>query len=197
MTDTNGQGDREIPVDQAEIDAIDAQAQRAQASAQFDLKGRLLRTVVTTKDYLAGAEPFDLIQGLDKGGVVNLGTLAGEIYSVEKKTTEWQGKELTSYWLNGTFQAVVASTGEVFTGGQAILPKAYGVQVYNAFKDAGVTMVTLGCSIGLRLASRTIPYEWVVRDHMLHASTARVAAISDNLGQLLGLTPPTPVKRIA
>jgi hypothetical protein len=62
--------------------------------------------------------------------------------------------------------------------------------VYNAFKDLGVRMITLGCTVGLRLSGRTgIPYEWVVRDHMMQASTQRVTAISNQLGAMLGLKP--------
>jgi hypothetical protein len=194
---------REIPI---EIDEIEAAEKAARAgpveAATFDPQGRLLRTVITTKDFLAGNDAFEYINGLEKGSVFNLGTLAGEIYSVDKKSSEYKGAELTSYWLNGVFQAVVAETGEVFQAGQAILPKSYGVQVYNAFKDLGVSNVTLGATIGLRLSGRTgIPYEWVVRDHMAQASTTRVAAISDKLGTLLGIAGsaaiPAPQKKIA
>jgi hypothetical protein len=197
MTDTNAQDGREIPVEGDEIDAAQAAANEGAAGGTFDAHGRLARTVITTKDFLAGAEAFDLIQGLGRGQIANLGTLAGEIYSVEKKKTDWQGKELESYWLNGTFQAVVASTGEVFNAGQVILPKAYGLQVHNAFKDLGVTMVTVACTVGLRTSGRTIPYEWVVRDHIASAATARVSAMSDKLGALLGLAPPAAIKRLA
>jgi hypothetical protein len=202
MTDQNSF--RDIPIEGDEIDAALAAAKRHEATppaaaihegdtegtATFDAAGRLLRTVITTKDFLAGSDAFTFVNGLPKGSVATLGTLAGEIYGVEKKVSDWQGKQLTSYWLKGTFEAVVASTGEVFTAGEAILPRAYGVQVYNAFKDLGVRMITLGCTVGLRLSGRTgIPYEWVVRDHMMQGSTQRVSAISQQLGQTLGIKP--------
>jgi hypothetical protein len=202
MTDQNSF--RDIPIEGDEIDAALAAAKRHEATppaaaihegdtegtATFDAAGRLLRTVITTKDFLAGSDAFTFVNGLPKGSVATLGTLAGEIYGVEKKVSDWQGKQLTSYWLKGTFEAVVASTGEVFMAGEAILPRAYGVQVYNAFKDLGVRMITLGVTVGLRLSGRTgIPYEWVVRDHMMQASTQRVTAISNQLGAMLGLKP--------
>jgi hypothetical protein len=202
MSDVTG---REIPIEHGEIDAASEAAQAIRnveparsevEEAQFDARGRIARTVITTKDYLAGAEAFDIIQGLDKGAIATLGTLAGEIYSVEKKQSEYQGKHLTSYWLNGVFQAVVGSTGEVFNAGQAILPKSYGVQVYNVFKDLGVTSVALACTIGLRHAGRNIPHEWVVTDHMRNATVSRVAAMSDHLQSYLGSSP-APAKRIA
>ena len=200
MSDIHSQDGREIPVEQDEIDAAAAQAQ-TEPAGQFDAQGRLARTVITTKDFLAGGEAFDVVNGLGRGAVAMLGTLAGKIHSVEKKEKEYpagSGTMLTSYWLNGNFQAVVASTGEVFNAGQAILPKAYGVQVYNAFKDLGVIGARCGVTVGLRLSGRSgIPYEWIVRDHMPSAETAEVAAMSDQLGSLLGLEGPKAHKRIA
>ena len=197
---------REIPVELDEIDAAQVVAlDRKTAAAQFDAEGRLLRTVITTKDFLAGTETFDHINGLAKGQVAYLGTLAGEIYSCEKTEKEYsfgggETKLLTSYWLNGVFEAVVASTGEVFQAGQAILPKNYGVQCYNAFRDLGVTSITLGVAVGLRRSTRPnapVPHEWVVRDHMQQAATSRVSAISKQLGVTLGLAAPEAQKRLA
>jgi hypothetical protein len=183
MTTLNNQDGRDLLIEPGEIEAADAAAQ-----VEFNREGRLARTVITTKDFLADALPADLIAGVAKGTVVTLGTIAGEIYSAEKRQGEYQGKTLESIWLNGVFQAVVGSTGEVFTAGQAILPKSYGVQVLNAFKDLGVTAITLACTVGLRPSGRPIPYEWVVRDHVAHAAASRVAAVSDRLQALVGQT---------
>lgn len=188
---------REIPIDADDIEggSIAARAMSARRGApqeaSFDAQGRLLRTVITTKDFLAGSAAFDHVNGLAPGSVTPLGSLAGLIYSVEKKTSDWQGKTLTSYWLNGTFEARIFATGEIFQAPQAILPRAYGLQVYNAFRDLGVGEITVGCTIGLRLSGRTgIPYEWVVTDHMAAASQKRVTVISDQLAALAGNTKP-------
>ncbi len=206
---------REIPVDLDDIEGASISARALSGmgggrnrgpvqEATFDERGHLLRTVITTKDFLAGSAAFDHVNGLAPGSVATLGSLAGLIYSVEKKTSEWQSKILTSYWLNGTFDARIFLTGEVFQAPQAILPKAYGLQVYNAFRELGVGEVTVGCTIGLRLSGRTgIPYEWVVRDHMAAASAKRVSAISDQLAAVMGdtkpafLSAPPKQKRIA
>jgi hypothetical protein len=195
MTAENEQG-LEIPIEPDEIEANAHAAQAGQASAQFDATGRLARTVITTKDFLAGADSFEYVNGLGRGEIAFLGTLAGEIYSVQRKESEWQGKQLESYWLSGHFQAVVRSTGEVFTASEAILPKSYAKQIANAFKDLGVIVATCQVVVGLRLSGRPgIPYEWVVRDHVTMASHIRVAAMSDQLQGLLSLDP--PLKRLA
>jgi hypothetical protein len=169
--------------------------------ATFDEHGHLLRTVITTKDFLAGAEAFDYVNGLAKGSVATLGTLAGQIYGVEKKSSEWQGKMLTSYWLRGTFQAQIGVTGEVVRAPQAILPKAYGIQVMDAFQHLGIGVATVGVTVGLRLSGRPgIPYEWVVTDHMIADTTKVVANISNQLAGLIGkpaLPAPPKQKRIA
>ena len=193
----------EIAADAAEIDAAAiVAAQTSPTAGTFDQQGRLIRSVITTKDFLSGREAFDIISGLTvPGQIAVLGSLAGEIYSAEARTKEYNGEMLTSFWLNGEFEAVVADTGEVFNAGQAILPRAYGGKVYRAFQDLGVTMIELACVIGVRRASRTIPYEWIVRDHVVHAAQSRVTANSHKLQALLGignaaLPAPTEKKRI-
>lgn len=180
----------EITIEQGEIEAAASMAIAAESEATFDRQGRLLRTVITTKDFLAGREAFDFVNGLSKGTIVTLGTLAGLIRSVESREKEYpagSGVMLKSYWLHGTFEAVI-SNGEVLQAAQAILPRKYGVQVYNAFRDTSVQEITVGVSIGLALSGRAgIPYEWSVRDHMTVPAIKRVAAISAQLGELLGV----------
>jgi hypothetical protein len=199
MSEQSTVSPREIPIEDGEIEAVTVVRG---APPPLDAQGRVLRTVITPKDFLAGALGKDIVDGLAKSAVANLGTLAGEVYAVEKVTKDYsvggETKALTSYWLSGVFRAVVAQTGEVFEAGQAILPKAYGVQAYNAFKDLGVTSLTMGVSIGLRKSTRTtIAYEWIVRDHMTAQAASRVAMISDKLGTMLGLDAPQPRKQIA
>jgi hypothetical protein len=186
MTDTNGQagaGAREIPIEPDEIDRMADQA------AQFDPRGRVTRTVITPKDYLAGVEPFDLISGQRTGALVTLGTLAGKIYAVEKKENEWQGKKLESYWLIGQFEAFVAATGEIFTAPQAILPKSYGMEVANAFRDLGVTSAAMGVTIALRVSGRSIPYNWEVTNHLPAPAQREISAISAMLQKNFASSP--------
>ena len=176
------QDGRDIPIEPDEIDRL------AEAAQAFDPKGRIGRTVITTKDFTAGVDAFEIISGHPKGSLVTLGTLAGKIYAVEKKENEWQGKKLESYWLVGQFEAFIGATGEIFTAPQAILPKAYGMEIANAFRDLGVTTAALGVTIGLQITGRTIPYQWIVRNHMPSPVQREISAITAQLQQNFSAT---------
>jgi len=185
MSDLNRQdGPRDIPIEPDEIDRL---AHVIDQTPQFDPAGRVVRLLITPKDFLPpGVLPNQIIGGQPTGTMVTLGTLAGEIHSVEKHEHEWQGKTLESWWLNGYFQAVNATTGEVFNAPCAALPKAYGLQVAASFRDPDVKLAALGVTIGLKAVVRgAIAYEWIVRDHMTSVSAARVGKLSDMLAQNL------------
>lgn len=181
-------GAREIPIEPDEIDRLASQIEQ---TPQFDPAGRVVRLLITPKDFLPpGTDPNQIIGGQPRGTMITLGTLAGEIHSVQMHTHEWQGKTLESWWLEGYFQAVNAATGEVFNAPCAALPKAYGLQVAASFRDPDVKLAALGVTIGLKATVRgAIAYEWFVRDHMTSVSAARVGKLSDMLAQnLLGAT---------
>jgi hypothetical protein len=185
MSDANGQGGpSEIPIEPDEIDRL---ASTIEHAPQFDPTGRVVRLLITPKDFLPpGMDPNQIIGGQPRGTMITLGTLAGEVHSVEKKEHDWQGKTLESYWLNGYFEAVTAATGETFSAPCAALPKAYGLKLANAFHDPTVRLAALGVTIGLKATVRgAIAYEWFVRDHMTHASAERVAKVSAMLAQTL------------
>lgn len=187
MTASNRQdhdGAREIPIEPDEIDRL---AHAIDHQPAFDPTGRVVRLLITPKDFLPpGTDPNQIIGGSPRGTMVTLGTLAGEIHSVKMHSHEWQGKTLESWWLEGYFQAVNAATGEVFTAPCAALPKAYGLEVAAAFRDPDLKMAALGVTVGLKAVTRgAIAYEWYVRNHMTSETAARVARLSDQITQSL------------
>jgi hypothetical protein len=187
MSASNGQdGARDIPIEPDEIDRL---AHSVEHTPTFDPTGRVVRLLITPKDFLPpGTLPDRIIGGQPEGTTVTLGTLAGEIHSVEKHEHMWQEKLLESWWLNGYFQAVNATTGEVFNAPCAALPKAYGLQVATAFRDPDLKLAALGVTIGLIKKQRGgVAYEWFVRDHMTNVAADRVGKISNMLAEnLLG-----------
>jgi hypothetical protein len=132
--------------------------------------GQRVGRIITPKDLLEGRQPFDVISGMGKGERLILGHLRGVVNSTERKTTAWQGKDLESVWLNGEFEMVIGSTGEVKAAPTAILPKAFGITVETALaamhaEDGSSPtrgQLQIDCSIGLETTGRPIPYEWVV-----------------------------------
>lgn len=188
MSDANGQdaghGAQDIPLEPDEIERL---AHSIEKPPEFDQTGRVVRLLITPKDFLPpGMDPMQIIGGHPRGTMITLGTLAGEIHGVEKHEHDWQGKKLESYWLTGYFEAVNAVTGEPFSAPCAALPKAYGLRVAAVFHDPATRLAALGVTVGLKAVTRgAIAYEWFVRDHMQHAAAARVSALSSKLATAL------------
>jgi hypothetical protein len=160
--------DRELEgeiLTQAHADPIEAEA--------YDDRGQRVGRILTPKDLLPASDPqFTARLGIEPPGtLVILGSLIGVVNSTERKTTQWQGKDLESVWLNGEFEMVKRQTGEVKAAPTAILPKAFGITIETAlaglkgnFNGEGhdAAQLTIDCDIGLESTGRPIPYEWVV-----------------------------------
>ena len=182
MVDSNQQdGPRDIPIEPDEIDNLSRFTPPDEPI--YDATGRLVRLLITPKDCLPpGVSAAEIIAGQPRGTLVTLGTVAGEVHSVELKKHQWQDKLLESYWLNGYFQAVNLTTGEIFTAPCLALPKSYGLEVANAFRDPNTRRAALGVSIGLRAFTRgAVTYEWFVNNHLIPAASRVVDSLSQKI----------------
>jgi hypothetical protein len=137
--------------------------------------GQVMETIITPKSFLPPgadtdpkADPRKLV-ALEKNGTrIMLGALGGTITRIERKTKEWEGKELSSVWLHGKFEAHVYATDETVQAPVAILPRAYGDMIENAFRAAmedGQThglRARLDVEVGVKASGGAIPFNWCI-----------------------------------
>lgn len=178
MSDDNGQAQAAETITIVGADEVEQLAGFApERPPQFDKAGRVVRLLITPKDFLPpGVEAIRMIGAEQRGTRITLGTLAGEVTGVELHRNDWNGKTLESHWLKGYFEAVVASTGETFAAPCVALPKSYATKIAIAVEEPGFRRAALGVSIGLEASVRgAIAFAWFVRDHLFDAAAARVA----------------------
>lgn len=110
------------------------------------------------------------------GSIILLGRVFGVATSYEKRTNEWQGKQIASIAISGVFQAE-SKDGEVWAVSQVFLPMAFAIQIAEALDMEG-NRVQMDVDIGLSPTGKSIPYEWAIVTYLEGRAQRAVRAIA-------------------
>jgi hypothetical protein len=145
-----------------------ADKQITPATPDFDQdEGTIQNSVIVNADFLPDRDRNWPIRNVASRGIgfkIVMGQLAGVCTGVERRTSEWQGKDLTSIWLHGSFTATIRATGELIEASSAIPPQAYAAKVERLL-GLGVEKVEVDIDVGLQATGRNIPYRWYASDY--------------------------------
>lgn len=103
-----------------------------------------------------------------KGTAKIVGRVFGACMGAEKKVNVLpDGSSSESIVLYGQFEYESTVTGEIGQASSVYLPMAYAQQVAAVFaSDATVKALEVDVDIGLEATGKTIPYEWLVINHV-------------------------------
>ena len=157
--------------DQTAIDPAEAEA--ADRAFLAD-RGQLIETFLSPRTFMSADEALALVVGKPRGWSAGVGTIAGYATSCERREVKPQPGQPAypaSLWIKGQFQAVVASTGEVKSSANLILPRAASDMIEQAF-GTGATGLMLDLEVTVQATGRGIPYSWGVRAYGTRQSEA-------------------------
>lgn len=189
---------------ETEIDAISKAAEAendvslaSDAALDGDIQqgeGRRIATAFAMKSFLPDQDwIMKNVVAKGRGTHELVGRIFGTATRAIRKTNDWQGKQLESIALEGTFEAEFKLTGEVRAVSVTFLPRAFALQVEVALAS-GAEAAHLDVDIGLEATGKTIPYEWTVTSYLEGRAERAMRALrgSRRIGQpaLPGLSGP-------
>lgn len=102
------------------------------------------------------------------GHKVIIGRVYGLVTGTEEKLGQLpNGEASVSFVLKGVFESEAYLTGELSDFGAVFFPSAFSEKLHNMFKaDEHLKTVEIDCDVGLEATGKTIPYTWVIVQHV-------------------------------
>ena len=144
-------------------------AQQEQAAVENGSTGVRARRAIMLKEFIPHADFINKeVVGKGKGTKVILGRIFGFITSTADKVGRLpNGEESVSIVFNGQFESENYLTGEISQASSVYFPSSFSEAVKAMFiADPDLKVVEIDTDIGVEATGKTIPYTWIVINHV-------------------------------
>lgn len=143
---------------------------RAETAAPAgESKGVRARRAIMLKEFIPNADFIAKeVVGKGKGTIVMLGRVLGFVTSTaDKENTLPNGEKSASVVCSGQFETENYMTGEISAASSVYFPSSFSEAIKAMFAaDPELKVVEVDTDIGLEATGKTIPYTWVVVNHI-------------------------------
>lgn len=146
-----------------------AEGEAAQQEQQQESQGVRARRAIMLKEFVPSVDFINMhVVAKGKGTKVMLGRIFGFVTGVgEKINTLPNGEKSPSIVFNGQFESENYLTGEISSASSVYFPASFSEMVKTMFTvDPDIKVVNIDTDIGLEATGKTIPYTWVVVNHI-------------------------------
>ena len=174
--------DRLDPAD-AEVQAELGEDREAVETADQIILGISYPSALTPKSFLPVGDPAYLAKamaGQPRGAVhIQLGRIKGTVTKTLQRSTMWEGKEILSTELQGSFNALVLESGQFLRSSALFLSRGFAsaiaVELAEAQREDPAATVGFDIDVGCESTGKTISYTWTVT-HYLTGRAVRALA---------------------